>query len=443
MIEMEVAALTMIDQSKLNGKPTSKNSGFDPTVYQRLPYILYEGCNVLTDPRGLGVISGMLPNVWGLYDGMTVYPTLFIYLLSPYGSGKGNLSHAKQLGMTVHREKRQITEQAKAEYELELEAYQADMKAWKKNKIGDPPRKPDEPNQYLQFIPANNSHSGFFELLDCNDGAGTMFETEGDTMAENIKKDNMNYSDGLRKAHHHEPISFYRRQNKEFVEVENPRLAVVLSSTFDQLLSLIPTVENGLFSRFLFYNLTPNPAFKNVFEPEKEKYQPTFSKLGEIMAGIYNYFRNDHEGFQFRLSPDQQLRFLDYFQNLKSEIQKDITTDLDGTVNRLGLQFFRIAMILTTLRQYGFGTIGRVMECSDNDFELTKAIIAPLISHAIDVYLRLPAPQQYNSKHVDKAESVKLAMELHKNGQTYSEISQHIFKDETHKSTVYRWIRNQ
>lgn len=432
-------------------KDLTETKSISPEIFKELPYILFDGCNVLTDQTekavfligGLGVISGMLPNVWGKYDGLTVYPNLYVYILSPYGSGKGSLIHAKQLGMVVHRDKKQITQNHRTEHEIELETYQAALKVWKKNKLGDPPTKPQEPSQYLHFIPVNNSQSGFFELLNANNGSGTMIETEGDTMAENVKKEYGNYSDGLRKGFHHESFSYYRKTNKEFVEVERPKLSVILSSTFDQLLSLIPSVENGLFSRFLFFSLTPNPAFKNVFEPEKSNYQPTFEALGERMATIYHYFQNDDTGFQFRLTERQQSDFLNFFQELKTDIQQNITTDLDGTVNRLGLQFFRIAMILTTLRNYESGEIATIMECSEKDYELTKKIILPLCHNAIEIYSKLPPPHQFNNKHLDKAENVKLAIEMYNNGQSFRQISQNIFNNTNHTSTIFRWIRNQ
>lgn len=441
----------VLSQAKLNGSPFANSSGINPGIYEELPYILYDGCKILIDPAekavfligALGVISGLLPKIYGIYDGMTVYPNIFVYILSPYGGGKGKLIHAKELGMTVHRVKKQATQENRVRYEIELEFYQAEFKAWKKNKIGEPPIKPLEPSQYLHYIPANNSNSGFVENLNANGGAGTVFETEGDTLAENVNKEYGINSDGLRKAFHHESFSFNRRLNKEFVEVEKPRLSVILSSTFDQLLSLIPTAENGLFSRFLFFRLTPNPTFKNVFEPEKAQYQMKFEALGKRMAIIYNYLNSQEKEIEFQLSKAQQAAFVQFFQELKTDVQQNITIDLDGTINRLGLQFFRIAMILTTLRQYESGNIEPVMICTDNDFELTRKIIMPLYHNAIDIFSMLPLPRQYDNKHLDKAENVKLAIELHNNGLTYSEISQRIFNDTNHKSTIYRWIRNQ
>jgi len=432
-------------------KDLTETKSISPEIFKELPYILFDGCNVLTDQTekavflygALGVISGMLPKVWGTYNGMTVYPNIYVWILSPYGSGKGSLILVKELGMVVHRDKKQVTQSHRTEHEIELETYQTALKVWKKNKLGDPPTKPQEPDQNLLYIPINISEAGFIELLNANNESGIVFEPEADTMTENQKKEWGIGSSELRKAFHHESFNSYRKTNKEFVEVERPKLSVILSSTFDQLPLLIPSVENGLFSRFLFFSLTPDPTFKNVFEPEKSNYQPTFEALGERMAAVYNDFQNDETGFQFRFTEIQQSDFLNFFQELKTDIQQNITTDLDGTVNRLGLQFFRIAMILTTLRKYESGEIEPIMECSEKDYELTKKIILPLCHNAIEIYSKLPPPHQFNNKHLDKAENVKLAIEMYNNGQTFRQISQKIFNNTNHTSTIFRWIRNQ
>ncbi|HAH23070.1 MAG TPA: DNA primase, partial [Prolixibacteraceae bacterium] len=87
-----------------------------------------------------------------------------------------------------------------------------------------------------------------------------IFETEGDTLAQAFKSDYGNYSDGFRKAFHHETISYYRRTDREFVEIDNPCLSTVLSSTPKQVAILIPNAENGMLSRFIFYHMNIKPV---------------------------------------------------------------------------------------------------------------------------------------------------------------------------------------
>jgi hypothetical protein len=90
------------------------------------------------------------------------------------------------------------------------------------------------------------------QILNDNAGVGLMFETEGDTLAQTFKSEHGNYSDGFRKAFHHEKISYLRRKDREYITLEIPKLSALLSGT-RQVQSLIPDAENGLFGRFMFY----------------------------------------------------------------------------------------------------------------------------------------------------------------------------------------------
>jgi len=81
----------------------------------------------------------------------------------------------------------------------------------------------------MLYIPANNSKSGIYQLLEENDDKGIMFESEGDTLADAIKQDYGSFSDTLRKAFHHENLDLFRRGNEELIEINKPELSVVLS----------------------------------------------------------------------------------------------------------------------------------------------------------------------------------------------------------------------
>ena len=87
----------------------------------------------------------------------------------------------------------------------------------------------------MLFLPANNSSTGFFELLNDSDSSGLIFETEADTLSKSFKSDYGDYSDGFRSAFQHEPHSFYRRTDKEYVEIKRPALSVMLSGTPKQI----------------------------------------------------------------------------------------------------------------------------------------------------------------------------------------------------------------
>ncbi len=422
-----------------NEEHNTPNKNFTKEIYEHLPSFLKDCIEHLVDPiekevflvGALGVISGALPNVIGHYDTKWYGTNLYTYILAAYGSGKGSLSLCKHLGAAIHNERKRL-------YKEELAKY----KALKRQQKKDPDllqEKPIEPNIKVLYIPANNSKTGVFELLDSNDGKGIIFETEGDTITDAIKQDYGNYTDGLNKAFHHEAISYYRRGGKELVEIPHPYLSVVLSSTFDQLRYLMPTIENGFYSRFLYYQIKSDFDFKNVFDSNKKNYTSYIKKKGEELAEFYNYLNEQTVPIEFTLQEHQQKQFLDLFRTWKGELKEFDLNDLQGTVNRLGLICFRIAMIFSTLRMFEDGESLQKLVCTDEDFNNAIAIIEILKYHSYSVYYKIMPPKKkaHKNKFEEKADKIKMAIELRSKGWVLDKIAQNL---KVSKSTLHRWL---
>jgi len=393
---------------------TSEQAFINREIYKNLPGILKKGCSILKDAiekevfllGGIGIISGLLPNVSGFYDGKDYQANLYVYILGKFGSGKGSLSYCRKLGAPIHAEKLLNYEDALKEYLGELVEYKKKLTRFKKSKgrYQDPPEEPEAPKQEMLFIPANNSKTGAFELLSNNKGYGIIFETEGDSLADALRQDYGNYSDGLRKAFHHELISYYRRGGKEYVEIKQPKLSVVLSSTFDQFRKLIPSVQNGLFSRFMYYELGSNPEFKNVFDKAKSGNPAFFDNLGQEMYRMHKLLLERKEPIYFELTPNQEAQFLGLFQEWKKEFQEYISEDLDGTVHRLGLICFRIALILTTLRNFDNKLlIANKMICQDIDFSIALQLISSIKQNSIKLFYQFPEEKTGTNPFSEKA----------------------------------------
>jgi hypothetical protein len=224
----------------------------------------------------LVTLSVAMPNIVGKYDDKFVGANLYIFITAKASAGKGILIHCRKLVEPIHFALREKAKQMKREYDSDMAIYNA-------NKGKDySAEKPTKPPQKMLFIPANNSSTGFFELLNDNEGRGLIFETEGDTMAQSFKNDYGNYSEGFRGAFHHEPISYYRRTDKEFVEINTPNLSALLTGTPNQIAALIPNAENGLFSRFIFYVMNIKNVWKNVFASKTENgLENHFQVLGQ------------------------------------------------------------------------------------------------------------------------------------------------------------------
>ena len=344
----------------------------------------------------IAALSACFPNVYGIYDARRVYANLYLFVIAQASAGKGKLVHCKQLVKPVHQYMRDQARMLKSQYEAELAEYNA-AKGKEEGR-----EKPAKPPERLLFIPANNSATGVFQLLSDSEGRGLIFETEGDTLAQAFKSDYGNYSDGFRKAFHHETISYYRRTDREYVDIENPCLSAVLSGTPGQVQALIPNAENGLFSRFLFYFMNVKPIWKDVFAHQSgQGLDAYFDTLGADFFQLYKLLR-DGPDIQFVLNDEQQEQFNAFFKQVQAKYLSLQGIDYMATIRRLGLIAFRICMLFSAMRIMETGAYDKKLQCDDTDLHSALSIVQVLIRHSSRVFSELPAepmpPRRKNRK---------------------------------------------
>lgn len=342
-------------------------------------------------------ISACLPNIYGVYAEREVFPNLFMFITAQASAGKGRLTLCRKLVEPIHKALRQQATELQEQYQMQLTEYNA-LKG--EERMG--ANKPQEPPLKMLIIPANSSSTGLFQLLNENDGKGLLFETEGDTLAQTFKSEHGNYSDGFRKAFHHEPISYNRRKDREFVEIETPRLSALLSGTPKQVASLIPNAENGLFSRFIFYHMNISLVWNDVFAGDSNQtLDEYFNSLGREFFDLHNILKSNPTSIRFSFTVAQQKAFNEYFAQTQNQYCHLCGLDYIGTVRRLGLITFRLAMIISSLRILDHGSISNTIYCTDVDFNKALNIVKVIIQHAAHVYQQLPAePQTKTSKNL-------------------------------------------
>jgi len=285
--------------------------------------------------------------------------------------------------------------------------------------------KPTKPPEKMLFIPANNSTTGVFQLLSDSNGKGLIFETEGDTLAQAFKSDYGNYSDGFRKAFHHETISYYRRTDREYVDIESPCLSTVLSGTPQQVSALIPSAENGLFSRFMFYSLNLRPIWKDVFARANDQgLEEYFDNLAKEFYALYQMLQRA-ESIEFSFSPSQQAQFHEFFTSVQEKYLTLQGNDYMATVRRLGLIAFRLAMIMSALRIMETGEESKTIICEDRDFRAVMTIVRTLVKHASHVFSELPLEQKAPTRKNRKEKFLDLLPQQF-NRQQYLEIAQNL-----------------
>lgn len=337
----------------------------------------------------LGVLcmgSGASPNVFGVYDKRRVYPPFYVIPYGPPSSDKGMLIACRWLVEPIEQEFEKMNLQLQEEYKAKQVEYLAMDKTTRQTTPTSP-----EPALRSLWIPANSSASACYQALGDNDGWGITFETEADTLSTTLSQDYGDYSSGLRAAFHHEPITLRRRKEKEFIKIDEPRWAVMLTCTPGQLPLLFKSFENGLGSRFVFYGKSRRLRWHNVFADNERTIDEQFQEFGQRFKGIYDelVMRKDSP-IQVVFSKTQQAQFNQFFSELQTEQFGLYGDDLIASVRRLGLVCFRIAMVLTILRYEGsmpiIELLSQAIVVDDRDFKTAITISNCLINHTAHVY---------------------------------------------------------
>lgn len=346
------------------------------SVYNRLPedlrlltsnYVGRERDIILLS--SLGVLSNCLPNIYGVYGGDKVYANLFVIIIAPPASGKGVMNHGRVLIEDIHNK---IFNDSRTEYYTCEEAN-------KKEKENKDKCKPIQ----VKILPANTSTAEMYNYLNSSNHGLIIIESEADSLGQMLKNDWSNYSDVLRKIFHHETISMSRKLEKVFVEVKEPKLSVVISGTPEQLKPIIQSRENGLFSRFLIYNFDEVSEFKNVFAQKSIDGKRAFKEVSNHIYNFYGALSGLQEPIEFSLTTEQQNKFLKRVKVIHNNILTNHSEAFISNLYRHGLILFRIAMILTAIRNRESLLKGKnSLVCSNVDFINALNLMKTLLRHS-------------------------------------------------------------
>ena len=204
------------------------------------------------------------------------------------------------------------------------------------------------------------------------------------------------------KAFHHENISVARIKDEIRYDIPNPRLSILLTCTPGELPKLFPSFEDGLGTRFLFYQLAPHVEWKDQLNDD-DQLDYLFYELGTQTLDFYHQLSDlKNRRIKFILTPEQQQRFNQFFQEVQLQ---EFETHGDGIlsfVKRLGLSAFRLAMVLSLLRRHSdrkgimhlFTESEQTLVCSDLDFKIMLTIIETLVAHTTSMFAEIAAQNE-------------------------------------------------
>lgn len=358
-------------------------------IYDKLPPTLKEACRVFEGRErdvfftsAISIISGGLHNVSGLYANAMVYPNLFSIIIAPPASGKGVMKYSKQLGDCYHNYLFNQSKEDFKEYKKLKRVFDLKVKKAKTDEAIEALIEPDKPRKRMFFIPGDTSSSMIVKHLEDNKGMGCICETEADALTNALKQEWGGFSNIIRKGFQAEVISQSRKTDLEYTEIKHPKFSLALTGTPNQLDLLMTSVQDGLFSRFLFYSYHTEPKWKTTYTSELIRSNEEIFE--DYSADLCDKFKSNTNQ-KFSMTKEQGVKLDNTFEDLLRHNTALYDENISGTVYRLGLMCFKIAMTLSALRFNRTEII-----CSDEDFETALFLVKDIyLAHGINMLNRI------------------------------------------------------
>lgn len=337
-----------------------------------------------------------------LYGRQYVYPCLQTFVVAPPASGKGALAWTRKLAEPLHDRMMGLYQRSMETYRREKAAYDTAGRA----RAGMP--EPEQPLLKMFLIAGNNSATGILENLMNAGGVGLICESEADTVSTALGSDYGHWSDTLRKAFDHDRLAYNRRTNREYREIPHTYLSVLLSGTPAQVQPLIPSSENGLFSRQIFYAMPGATGWISQFDRTDEDMNERFGRWGREWLELLDRVRQSVSVMTLSLSDTQKARFDETFGSLFAVAGNALRGSMKGSVARLAVNVLRMMSVVAFLRaretpgllvpdsgipeeNIADGAAARyTLALSDEDFEAVLSLARPLHLHAAYVLSLLP-----------------------------------------------------
>ena len=370
-------------------------------IFDALPETLRDACNVFSGRKrdvfltsALSVISGGLHNVYGLYDKERVFPNLYSFVIAPPASGKGSMKFAKQLGDCFHDLLFNQSKEELKEYKKVKRLFDRKLKKAKTDEQLEALIEPEKPKSSMFFIPADTSSAMMIKHLEDNDGMGCICETEADTLTNTLKQDWGSYSDVLRKGFHAEIISKSRMTDLDYSEIKEPKFSVAITGTPNQLDALITSIQDGLFSRFIFYSFSAKQKWRSTYTEAITVSNNDIFK--GFSADLCDKFRRNNIQ-KFVMTRKQGMQLDEVFSEALGHNSILYNDDVSGIIYRLGLMTFKIAMTLAALR-----SDEPEITCSDLEFKTSLDLVEKVyLRHSIDILNKI----NKDSKKLNKTQN--------------------------------------
>ena len=305
--------------------------------------------------------------------------------------------------------------------------------------------------QHPMLIAGDSTLAAFYKALEEQDGVGYMHESEGSVITDIWKNSAANYNTALRKAAEHEPIS--RNRVKGASEIKNPRLSMLLTGTFGQYKALVPSVENGYFSRLLTVVIRGTNPFDKRYVSSKGGQSVIPKQVGLLLLRTYEQLMNAGER-EWSLTDAQKGRLGEHLETEYGTLIGLLGDNFHSAVVRMAVQIERMAMILTAMRGESgesdspekeesnrilSGTMDKTFYCSDEDYETAEMIGNKMLLHMAAAYRMIDGDAQDVVPEIKPLDQRKVLFEQLKTEYSHGDLAEEAKRQGVSKRTVERW----
>ena len=305
--------------------------------------------------------------------------------------------------------------------------------------------------QYPMLIAGDSTLAAFYKALEEQNGCGYLHESEGSVITDIWKTSAANYNTTLRKAAEHEPIS--RNRCKGASEIKNPRLSMLLTGTFGQYKALVPSVENGYFSRLLTVVIRGTNPFDKRYVSSKGGQSAIPSIVGHRLLRTYEQLMNAGEQ-EWSLTENQKERLGEHLETEYNTLIGLLGDNFHSAVIRMAVQIERMAMILTAMRgdfalsreagnelkpECNSGLMDKGLYCSDEDYETAEVIGNKLLLHMAAAYRLIDGDAQDVVPEIKPLDQRKVLFEQLKGEYEHRDLINEAKSQGISPRTAFRW----
>ena len=262
-------------------------------------------------------------------------------------------------------------------------------------------------------IAGDSSYPGFYKQLERQNGRGYIHESEGSVITDVWRSSVANYNTALRKAAEHEPIT--RNRARDNSSIACPQLSVLLTGTFSQYKALVPSIENGYFSRLLTLIINDQQAFSSRYvEPANS----SNGVMGAAAQQLYDLCQTLYKSrpMEFSLTSEQRARLGQHLETAYPALMSLLGDNCHSVVLRMAVHIERIAMILTAMRIQNTDRfadrIQTELHCSDVDYQTAEMIGNKLILHMAAAYRMIKGAEQPSVPKIQPIDQKQILLSL-------------------------------